>query len=240
VSDGEDCWLFFADAGPGAYSPACPAHRVLSGRWLATIHGIGLQSGLASRLPRRDPDYYLAELQPARATLRENFSNPFLPADDVANLRALVTDCDQLENQWREVEKICAPAPRTVVHGDFVLKNMRIRETPAGPAFWAFDWEHAGWGVPAVDLAQFTGHSASPDLKSYGQVLRAFVPGLDDTHLRQLAACGTLFRVLDAIAWESPSLSFRPYRYLSRTMAILGSYRARLHDALQAAGWARN
>ena len=40
-----------------------------------------------------------------------------------------------------------------------------------------------------------------------------------------------------SVSWESPLLTFRPYRYLSHLVSSLGVYQAWLHEALRTAGW---
>ena len=152
-------------------------------------------------------------------------------------LEALAADCDRLESRWSEVETICAVIPLTVVHGDFVPKNVGIWNTKLGLALWAVDWEHAGWGVPAADLAQFTCRTVSPDLAAYGSVLRESLPGVADRALRDLAHCGIFFRLLLAVSWETPLLTFRPYRYLSHPVSSLATYQAWMQEGFRTIGW---
>jgi len=239
-ADGENCWLFLEDAGGAGYLPASEAHRVLAGQWLAGIQvAAALKSGLAARLPNREPDYYLKLLQSSREILRTHYDNPALPAQDARMLEGLVEDCDALDAIWDEVEAICLPAPRTLVHGDFVVKNVRVQETARGPALWGFDWEHANWGVPAADLAQFTGHSVSPDLETCAAVWREHWPEAENLDPHKLAECGRFFRLLTAIGWVSPGLTFRPYRFLAHPVSLLRVYQARLHEALRTTPWMR-
>src|SRR5439155_16761485 len=97
---------------------------------------------------------------------------------DVRMLKALVGDLDVLEARWSEVEKMCQEGYRTVVHGDFVIKNVRVRTTPAGTRLLVFDWEQAGWGIPCADLAQLRDRTVSPDLDTYASALREVSPGI--------------------------------------------------------------
>jgi hypothetical protein len=229
--DGEHCWLFLEDARGTAYSPTSSAHRVLAGEWLASIQVAALKSGLAARLPNREPNHYLKLLQASRESLREHSDNPVLSANQMRMLTDLVEDCDALEGRWDEVEAICRPVPRTLVHGDFVLKNVLVRDTALGPALWGVDWEHAGWGVPAADLAQFSGRSVTPDLDTYAAVWREHWPA-DNIDPCKLAECGKFFRLLTAMSWVSKQLAFQPYRFLATPVSTLGIYQERLHDAL--------
>jgi hypothetical protein len=74
---------------------------------------------------------------------------------------------------------------------------------------FAFDWEMAGWGVPAPDLA--ASRSVTPveqiDLATYASIARDYWPQIDGAALQQLVVVGAVFRRLAAIGWESLSLS---------------------------------
>src|SRR5207247_1715631 len=141
------------------------------------------------------------------------------------------------EGHWREVEKVCQDEPRTIVHGDFVIKNVRVRTTVGSTSFLVFDWENAGWGVPCTDLAQLTARTVSPDLDSYASALRGSWPGVSGVRVRELAECGRFFRLLDEIGWESPLLTFGPYRFVVKPASRLRVYQVELHRALLAVGW---
>jgi Ser/Thr protein kinase RdoA (MazF antagonist) len=127
-----------------------------------------LRGGAAARLPDRGPGHYPGHLRSARAAILGNLTNSALSAEDRALLNTIVSQCDALESRWDQVQRTCDRMPRTLVHGDFVVKNVNVRSGPAGPAFLAFDWETAGWGVPAPDLVQSLlldrVSSVSPDL----------------------------------------------------------------------------
>ena len=163
-----------------------------------------------------------------------------MPGEDgIRTLKALVGDLDVLEGHWREVEKVCQDEPRTIVHGDFVIKNVRVRTTVGSTSLLVFDWENAGWGVPCTDLAQLTDRTVSPDLDSYASALRGSWPRVSDVRVRELAECGRFFRLLDEIGWESPLLTFGPCRFVVKPASRLRVYQGQLHQALLAAGWAQ-
>ena len=79
-----------------------------------------------------------------------------------------------------------------------------------------FDWEMAGRGVPAPDIAELSGrgtprqrvNSNLPDteLLDYWSVVREAWPHLDLVTITQLAELGAIFRSLAAISWESESI----------------------------------
>src|SRR5262245_34974607 len=213
---GTGAWLFLEDAGAEAYSPLREGHRALAGRWLGLLHTSAARLAAAARLPDRGPGYYLGHLRSARATILGNLTNPALSAADVAVLEAVVRQGDVAAAHWGQVEKLCAGAPRTLIHGDFAPKNMRVRTGPAGTVLLPFDWGSAGWGVPAADLVQaaptdsgagpaLAAYWASPDLAVYGSVVRESGLPFAAGDLRPLAAVGKLFRCLICINLDAQS-----------------------------------
>jgi aminoglycoside phosphotransferase (APT) family kinase protein len=114
------------------------------------------------------------------------------------------------------------------VHGDFVGKNIRIRSGPRGYTLLPFDWGDAGWGIPAVDLAQaahpYPDFSASPGVPTYCALMRQQWPRIPVQTIERLANCGTLFRCVAALDWEAHDLVY-PWRDAAlRHMAVYGSW----------------
>jgi len=237
--DGQHCWLFMEEATGQAYSPLNPEHRAAAGRWLATIHAGQCEPGLASRLPSQQPAHYLERLQTSRDALVRLLAEVVLPSGDVDAMQAIISHYDLLETHWGELEEVCEAAPPAVVHGDFVIKNVRVRSTPSGPALLVFDWELSGWGTPAADLAQFTGGMVSPDLAAYRSARTAAGCLLNAQDLERLSACGEFFRLIDEVAWETSASfqGYKTYRYLVRALSCLRVYEPRLAAALRRIGW---
>lgn len=260
-------WLFVQDAGRHAYSPASDEHRGLAGRWLGTIHRAQLSPDFQARLPDRGPAHYQQRLRSARAAILEHVDNPVLFAEEAALLRTVVSQCDVIEARWGELEKFFAGWSRGLVHGDFVIKNLKLRNGGAEPALLVYDWEMAGWGVPATDLAQSLGTCASPDLESYGAVLnqepslkpkvqspkasssdagrspadfRFQTPdfGLATVRdLRRLADYGNLLRLVDKVFWDTVSIGGDTREFLLRPVLTLKHYEPELADALRTLNW---
>src|SRR5216683_1616365 len=92
--------------------------------------------------------------------------------------------------------------PETVVHGDQKEKNMRVTEGTAGLRLLVFDWEAAGWGVPAPDLA------SCPDLAAYHSIIQRCWPAVEQEDVQRMAQVGKLFRALAAVDWETWRLEF--------------------------------
>ncbi len=231
------CWLFLEDAGKHAYSPASDEHRALAGRWLGAVHRAPLPEKLQELLPDRGPKHYLQLLRSTRTALWERAENPVLLANDVALLRTVAEQCERIEDHWQDMENCCERWPRVLVHGDFVVKNLRIRSGDNGPALLVYDWEMAGWGVPATDVAQFLGRSVSPDLDAYISVLRQELPELELRHLQQLASYGNLLRVVDKIFWETATMQGETYEYLLKPILTIRDYEPQMAAALRAVDW---
>lgn len=235
--DGRSIWLFLEEAGGDLYSPENPEHRALAARWLAAVHTGGRRLGWEPRWPDRGPEQYLQRLRACRSRLREYFTHPNLRPEGVAVLETVSEQCALLESRWREFEEICQATPRTLMHGDFVVKNLRVRAATGGPELLVFDWEFAGWGAPATDLAQFTGHVASPDLSVYRDCVEGDPGPADDSQIQRLAACGRFFRIVDILHWTCLGEMVRPPKIPFTPVKELKVYSQRLAEALSEAGW---
>jgi hypothetical protein len=196
------CWLFLEEANGESYSPLLGEHRALAGRWLGLLHTSAAGVTPTHLLPDRGPGHYLGHLRSARAAILRHLAGPRRPDGDVLVLQSILSRCDVLESRWGQVEKWCDGMPRTFLHGDFKVKNLRVRTSQTVTALLVFDWENAGWGVPAVDL----GSPANPDLSTYQSVVGAHWPGLDVQTLQRLVHVGELFRNLAAVDWASQRL----------------------------------
>jgi aminoglycoside phosphotransferase (APT) family kinase protein len=230
-------WLFLEDAGKHPYSPDNSEHRTLAGRWLGTIHRARLSAEFQAQLPDRGPGHYLRLLRSARAAVLEHVDNPVLSADEKALLRTMVAHCDVIEARWEELEKAFEGRRRTLVHGDFVTKNLRLHSSTADPALLVYDWEMAGWGVPATDLAQSLGRCVSPDLDAYCSLLRQDDPQIDIRDFRRLADYGYLLRLVDKIFWDTVGIGGDTYAFLLRPVLSLRYYEPLLAGALRVLDW---
>lgn len=192
-------WLFLEDAGGERYSPLVKEHRDIAARWLALMHTLAAKHPIAARLPDRGPGDYLRRLRSARETILQQLGRLALSPSDRAVLEMIVSRCDTLESDWDRVEQCCRSIPSTLVHGDFRAKNARIRSGPDGPVLLLLDWETAGWGVPAIDLAEL-------DTGTYASVVLGSWPQVDAQTLAPIVGIGRIFQWLAAIDWESTRL----------------------------------
>ena len=104
-----------------------------------------------------------------------------------------------------------------------------------------FDWGSAGWGTPALDLAQAAlplgarNDWGSPDLDVYRAAMCDAWPRLDRQDLEFCAALGKAFRCLYCVGRESEYLG-EPW--FEKPLLNMRIYRSGLTEALQVAGWA--
>ena len=221
--DEEFAWMFIEDAGDDRCSLA--QHGGLAARWLGTLHGAAAELDALPSLPERGPDQYLEHLRAGRTTILNCFDNPALHPGDKGMLRELVSVCELIESGWSAVEAICAELPRTLVHGDLVPNNVRLRRDEAGLAIVAFDWEWSGLGVPAADVYLFAVDATREDLFRYRSTISEYVRGIDEDQLRALLLVGNGFRLLASVDWAS---TYLPHPWPEKGVAALRLYEQRL------------
>lgn len=204
AQDEEFAWLFIEDAGDVPCSLA--EHETIAGRWLGALHGGAAALDLPSSLPERGPGHYLEHLRAAREMILGNFDHPALRPGDRGMLRAIVSSCDLIESCWSRVVTICDGLPRTLVHGDLLRKNLRLRRDDKGTAIVAFDWEWSGWAVPAVDIYMLARGATREALLSYHSAISEYTDALDGDQIRSLLLVGNGFRLLSCVNWSSTHL----------------------------------
>lgn len=201
-------WLFMGYVPGRRYSPADPRHRRLAGRWIARLHGEAASLPGADRLPDRGMAHHLQTLDAGRAAVAEHGDDPSLSPGEAFVLRRLADLLGEVRRSWSRLEEVCSELPRTLVHGDLVGKNLRVGAAGDGPGMVAFDWENAGWGPPALDLAQSPlseRFAANACLDTYRSARGpARTPARED--IERQATAGTVLRCLTAIEWTSQSL----------------------------------
>jgi hypothetical protein len=242
VDEGEAgrCWLFLEYADGEAYSPRDEEHRAVAGRWLGLLHASTARAVPVGGLPDRGPGYYLGHLRSARDKILHGLADPGLALGDRAVLGAVAGQCEVVESHWYRVEGLCSGLPRSLIHGDFAPKNMRIRTGPAGAALLPFDWGSAGWGVPAADLVQSGASSdlwsywASPDLASYRLALGGAWTYHEVRDLQLVTAVGKIFRCLVCIDLDAPDPAIGWGGGSARNMR---DYRSEMDEAIRMMGW---
>jgi aminoglycoside phosphotransferase (APT) family kinase protein len=208
--DAELSWLFLECAEGDRYSPALARHRETAGRWLGALHAGASSLSDAVVLPERGFAQFLDRARSAKAVFGARAEHSSTSAEVRAVLEAAISELSRLEERWDELTGACRELPRTLVHGDFAPPNLRLGSGPGTPRLLAFDWEEAGWGSPAVDLARVPDSrlrfAANPCLESYRQAAmeHGVAPPLDA--LCSLAEVGRVLRCLSAIHWLSMEL----------------------------------
>lgn len=225
----DQTWMFLEDGGEVIPDLHDPVHRALAGRWLGRLHVALVGRSFADMLPDRSAEYVHGVLQASRAALLAGLSNEHLDRDGAHLLRAATRRLDVIDAAWPQVVDGLDELPQSLVHGDFVRKNMRLRPGVDGPSIVAFDWEMGGWGVPLVDLG-------SIDLGAYLSEAGPFW-GADSARLERLADLGRMFGLISAIGWEVPYLEspwlHRPMNRIAVYHARLGSVLVRLAPAMR-------
>jgi ATP-binding cassette subfamily B protein len=238
--NGEYCWLFQEEATGVEYSNLLAEHRAHAARWLGLLH-TGAADIATPPLPDAGPSRYRQLLRAARDSMQQHLDNPVLTADDVVFIEGVRARLHDLDADWGLIETACEGMPQTLVHGDFNGKNLRMRSTNGTAGIVVFDWQDAGWGVPAVDLAQLavpsSKLSANPDIPTYWATVRDRWPEAGPEIWRRLADCGTVFRAMAALFWEAQNLA---HDWAHEYVGDMHIYAAELDGALERLGYARH
>lgn len=236
AEDQEYSWLFMEDVGTELFAPEIEAHRVVAAHWLATMHTFAPAISPAAKLPDRGPNHYLEHLKSARCNILDNVGNPALNRSDLPFLKTVARLCDQIESKWEQVQRFCERFPKTMVHGDFRPKNVRVRRKQKDTALLPFDWETAGWGIPVADLApgRRRYRHMQVDLAVYSTIIRDHWSDVDTSVIRQMSEVGLLFRRLAAIDWASLELRCQ---YTEQAVQLLSIYKTELSGALPQFRW---
>src|SRR5438132_488034 len=237
--DTDYSWLFLEEATGTEYSRLLAAHRAQAGRWLGLLHTRGADGAAKGRLPDGGPGRYLELLRAVCESIQRHRDNPVLTPDDVIIIEGIQARLGDLAAHWNRIEAICDGMPLTLVHGDFNGKNLRVRSANGNTTVVVFDWELAGWGVPAVDLAQLAVPSiplsANPDIPTYWSTVRERWPEASLEAWRRLAHCGTVFRALSALFWASNNLG---HDSAPTSVSNMRMFEAEIAHALDVVGWA--
>jgi Ser/Thr protein kinase RdoA (MazF antagonist) len=228
-------WLFLEDAAGEPFSSECQEHRELAGRWLGLMHTCAERiPAAAAYLPDRTGAFYSKLLETASETTEDLLTRAALEPGCATLLAAVVSHCQQLAHDWSGVERLCDGIPLTLLHGDLGDQNARVRNGSAGKTLLVMDWEEAGWGIPAADLAQFGGSTLEPDLTSYWSVVRLSWTDITLEAVKRWADVGRLLRLIQAVVWTNSGFNLSPRRewYFDR----MEWYEAKFGEWIHAAG----
>jgi hypothetical protein len=248
--DGRFAWLFIGDAGD---TKPTAADRGEVAEWLARVECDAAKLAPPASLPDRGPDYFFGRLPAARAGLAAAAAVLREAGEDERPLGAMSEVLHRVALRWDRLVAICSAWPRTLVHADFSRKNVRLCRDGDGVRVFALDWETAGWGPPAADIAAVpwgrSKHRSRPDygaapddqipwygpvsLEVYAAKIAACWPGIDSGSVERLSQVGAIFRVIDAVCWASRQVE---YGGLDKGMVRLGAYAEDLLTATTALG----
>jgi len=236
-------WLFLEDVGGERFSPEVKEQRSLAAKWLGTMHTVAEGLPVRNLLPKREPDHYLSYLRSVQATIPDLRFLPTLPASGQVVLTNILAMCDFLEAHWRELADFCAPIPRTVIHGDFLAKNIHTRPTRTGVIIAPFDWGGAGWGIAATDLGLSVlpyreWPPTQPDYATYASVIQGKWPYLDVPVVKQLANIGQLFWSLKVISKSLSEFDFED-AHIETLVDKFRVYEVVLANTIRSASWKR-
>lgn len=219
-------WLFLEDAGSEPWDPEVPAHRQAATRWFAGLHTASSRTSRAGCLPDRGLLWVRENLDGALTRIRAGFANAALAREARPVLDGMLRTLDRAQACWDEIEEACAPMPHALVHCDLQERNVRIRDAGSGPRVLVFDWEFAGWGLPAVDLVDM-------DPATYADAVGADWPGLDLPAFERFVQLGELLRGVTAANWAAMSLASH---WPAHAVSELAIYRGKVARALAALG----
>lgn len=197
VSDaiGDHGWLFLEDAGSRQIADKGERIPMAFSQWLAFLHGSASNLPISGRLPERGPAWYLEILRAARQNLCQSLTERDWGNLDRSAAEMILFRFEVLERRWSLLEELCKGLPWTLVHCDLQPKNIHIRHGDSGIAFLPLDWEEAGWGAPAPDLANV-------DPVGYWSTARRTWANIELRRVEEQACCGALFQLLSAVEWE--------------------------------------
>ncbi|MGY1737100.1 phosphotransferase [Geodermatophilus sp. SYSU D00684] len=235
-ADTDRTWLFLQAAAGRQFRLGDRRDRAVAGRWLGELHVACADLPGGPSLRDRGPDHFREYLDvvPQRATLAS--ANPELDAGDRRDVARTVEVCARVRSQWDEVSAFCATMPPTFVFGDFKDDNVRVVDGAGGPTLIGFDWNEAGWGVPALDVLTFEAHRTAPLLSEYLPIVSARWPEMTAERIRLLGVVGEIFRCGASMRWELQRLE---WPWTQTAMARLRYHNDWMDRCIQAVQWLR-
>ena len=227
-------WLFVEEAAGVEYDSTDPAHRAIASKWLAELHSTAHDLAGAAAKSRRLPPVGLPQcairISRAKERIISFIGNPALDNEDRVVLAEVLEQCELLNGWCDRLDHHCRRFAPTLVHGDFVAKNLRICLKADQAHLLVFDWEMAGFGPPGADLAE------CDDLATYHASLGRTFRVLTLAEVQMLALIGKALRWAAAIDWASWGLDGPWVRKPMRDLGCYSHDMCELDGALRQAG----
>lgn len=234
AEDEKYSWLFFEDLGEIPFLYDNSKHRDAASRWLGRLHSEATQLPKSIKLESRGPGYYFNHLHAGRSKILKNMDNPSFGEDNCSLLLEIVKLLDLIASGWDNISSACDDMPKTFVHGGIKPLNMLVREEREELIVYFIDWEVAGWGVPAPDLAPRSQYpNGLINAKIYLQYVNDQWPGMKLKDIKRMAATGYFFRRLAATDWATSSFS----RYPEGALRLLEIYLKDLTKSMSLKPW---
>lgn len=232
----EFSWLFLEDVGEDIFQYKKVEHQDAAARWLGRLHSRATRLSKSFKLEGRGSDYYLNHLHAGRARILENMNNPSLREADCSVLLEMVSLLEVIALDWNNIYSACDDMPNTLVHGGIKPLNMVIGHDGSEAIVYFIDWERAGWGMPAPDLAPAQNRFSDGliNLETYWQNVREQWPNLSLPDIHRMAAIGYFLNRVAATNWATSSLSSH---YTEGAVALLELYLKDLTRSLRFRSW---
>jgi aminoglycoside phosphotransferase (APT) family kinase protein len=229
----DHAWLVMGDAGDERAQPGSVTDGRVAAQWLAAAHLATAGDPPTAVLEARHAAFYAEALDRGLERLAAAASSPHRPSATAQRvLESLYSGLTRVQARWEVVPDVCASAPIVLAHGDFVPKNLAMARAPR-PTLLPLDWEVAGAGPPATDIAELT--QAWPRaLDVYASLVAPAWPALRGSLLTALVGVGRVWRVILATDWATEGLMSRGE---SNITGRLGTYVQWLDAALAEPPW---
>jgi hypothetical protein len=184
-------WLFLQEAIGARYEESDPEHRAAASDWIARLHvRTSCRPDLGTEFPTTGAALFRGHLAYIADQIRATDAIS-LPEAGWGVLKAIASQCLELDHHWSAIAEFCDRLPRCVVHGDVISKNARVGGIDT-PQFLVLDWDEVRWGIPVADVAGL-------DPARYAAAVHPVWIEFDEELVVRVEAVGRLFRTLDWI-----------------------------------------
>lgn len=227
-------WLFMEDAGEDDGTSSIDVHRVFASGWLGKFHAASNELGQLSFLPLRNGDFFLEHLCRARERILNSLAIRSWDDDARKVLRSVEGTLGYLANKWDRIEQSWSSLPHSVAHGDFRPRHVRPCAEESRIRIGVWDWEWAGWGPIALDIATIRAHQSDERIGAYLAGTSATWPHLTSRYVTLMGEFGALLRRVSAVYWATASLGIQDAQWAVNDISL---YNKDLADGLYRRVW---